>query len=158
MTKFAYSCRSTLYTLHFTLFTFILPWLQKAFWNNVNKRNLTTGTERLHSRSFLKQNSLVSRSRNSPDYSQSQNMYHETRLRSQCFPFEGGSIHVSNLHIVFISDISLSVHNYFWKLCPAKAKLQRFSTFFNQVWEIGPQVRVGMRSKFLIRRRETYTY
>ena len=42
---------------------------------------------------------------------------------------------------------------YFWKLC--QARWQQL-TFFNQAWEIDPQVWAGVRSKFSTRRRETH--
>ena len=42
---------------------------------------------------------------------------------------------------------------YFWKLCQAR---RQQLTFFNQAWEIGPQVWAAVRLKFSTRRCETH--
>ena len=42
---------------------------------------------------------------------------------------------------------------HFWKLWQARRKQL---TFFNQAWEIGPQARADVRSKFSTRRRESW--
>ena len=42
---------------------------------------------------------------------------------------------------------------YLWKLCQAR---RQQLTFFNQVWEIGPQAWAGVREKFSTRRRESW--
>ena len=79
------------------------------------------------------------------------------------FPKKSEVFRRRSFHLLFTSKIRDFTHGfrslhgseltYFWKLC--QARWQQL-TFFNQAWEIGPQVWAGVRSKFSTRRRETH--
>ena len=81
----------------------------------------------------------------------------ERRARSQCFSPQISEIGREVLPFIHFTHGFRSLHGseltYFWKLCQAG---RQQLTFFNQVWEIGPQAWAGVRSKFSTRRCETH--
>ena len=103
-----------------------------------------------HFRRFLKKSEVFRRRPKSAEVCQG-------RARSQCFSLQKSEIARKVLPFINFTHGFLSLHGseltYFWKLCQAG---RQQLTFFNQVWEIGPQAWAGVRSKFSTRRRETH--
>ena len=102
----------------------------------------------------LPKTSICDVSGNSPRISQSQSKdAFKCELAPSAFHFKNQRSWGRYCHLFILPHGFCFLHGseltYFWKLCQAR---QQQLTFFNQEWEIGPQARVGMRSKFSTQR------